>query len=298
MVNSIHYIGYYINVDRMTKRRQFMETQLHNAGLDDLIMRWIGIDAKTDIDLEATSYLPGRWNSPRWELSTVEVACFESHRAIWNYMIENSTGPVVILEDDVILSKDFHNLVNGIVDSNIYFDVIKLDGICKTRRFSDPVQMNIRDDSIFEVRRIVQAISSSGGYMVSRHGAHKLLQWSTTFSNTVDAFIFCPRHSYILLQLFPAVCAQGVILFSDSGLTGHNSLFRHAEDIPTSVVDKRNNGPILYRAIREAKRGSRRVKRSLFSDKLLKRNGGFIGHVPLASDLVTLQSQKQEIIDP
>ena len=292
MVCSVTYNGFYINLVRMNQRRQFMESQLKLAGLDDIIKRWNGIDAVTDLNVAETSYIPGHWKSPKWMLSKSEIACFESHRAIWNNLIESSTGPFVVLEDDTVLSKYFCEIVNIIVNANIDFDVIKIDGVCKDRRFSDPVKIGVSCDTVIETRHIVQTIWSSGGYIVSRQGAYKLLQWSNSYSDSVDDFLFCPRPNYALLQLFPAVCIQGMILYSDSGLTGHNSLFRHAEDISSPIVDQRSNGPLLYRVIRETKRGLRRASRSLLCDIPLKRNGGFIGRVPLASDLVKLQHQK------
>ena len=293
MIDTALYTGFYINIDRMSRRQQFMENQIKLVGLDNVIKRWVGIDATSNLDITNSSFIPGHWKAPKWNLSAVEVAIFESHRAIWSYLLKYSNRPLVVLEDDVVLSSEFHHIVNSLINANIVYDVIKLDGIHKVRRFSSPVSIESNTITSFEVRPIVQTVWSACGYLVSRQGARKLMQWSTSYSDCVDDFLFRPRPNYSLLQLFPAACIQGMLLFSNSNHSDETSFFGHGEDTQSSERDKRDNGPIMYRVMRETKRGFKRLERSLFFDKHLLREGGFIGRVPLSSDLSLMQTQKQ-----
>ena len=282
MVNSR---GYFINVEGMPRRRAHMHDQLRSMELHDVIDRWPAVDAADYQDLANTSYAPGHWRSAKWELSKFEVAVFESHRSIWQQMVQTGEGPVVVLEDDVVLSNRFREVMVDLAMIDSHFDVVKLDGIFKTRRFGPPLEMESYTQLNFAIRPIVQTISSAAGYILSNEGAAKLVGWSTSYSDGVDDFLFQPRDDYRLYQAFPAVCAQGVTLLSRRELVETQPLFVRGENAPNYVAARRSGGPIAFRMVREIKRGMRRLRRILFEDKRLIGSSGFIGVVPLADDL-------------
>ena len=222
--------GYYINLDRMTSRREFIETQLSHLGLHELFSRWPGVDASTLQMQSIEHYVPSSkqrtlQHSTRWELSGVEVAIFESHRRIWKEIVDEDMPYAIILEDDLKLSMSIQNLMEKVEDISGAVDVLKLDGVRRRCRFGPPLS-----GTQLEVRPIVkQRVHSTGAYLVSRTGAGKLLNWSEPYSDQADAFVFYPRAGYRLFQLFPAVALQGALM---RNLESGRSRFRSDNSCP------------------------------------------------------------------
>ena len=262
-----------------------MEYQFASLELDHFFSRWPALEA---VDLKpdlVKDYCPGRLRPrtmacSRWQLSGVEIAIFESHRRIWEQVVERALPYAVILEDDVKLSSCMVNAIAHIETLNSVVDVVKLDRIRKIRRFGPPIA-----GIELEVRPIVeQQIYSAAAYVVSLEGARKLLAWSSPYSDLVDAFIFCPRESYRLFQLFPAVATQGGLLRHPERSDGPNVPTAPVPDIGISRKPA-SRGPLWFRLSREFRLGLGRAKRLLGGDRRLVEQGGWIGMVPLAADL-------------
>ena len=249
--------GYYINLERMTARREFMDSQLSVLGLENVFARWAGVDA-VDLRLDSVeNYAPGqRGQDPqppsRWSLSGVEVAIFESHRRIWEDMARKELPYAIILEDDMKLSASLHDVIEQIETISSAVDVLKLDRVRRPRRFGSPLA-----GSRLEIRPIKwQRVYSCGAYLVSREGAKKLLHWSTSYSDLVDAFVFGPRRNYRLYQLFPAIALQGHVM---RNLTSHEDVDVPTGSVPDVGVQRTpaSKGPLWFRLMREARLGLR-----------------------------------------
>ena len=279
------HIGYYINLDRMTSRRAFMDSQLSALRLDTQFARWPGHDAAALPTKSIDNYLPrlsGSTHQPftRWQLSAVEVSIFESHRTIWKDVVARQLPYAIILEDDIKLSKSLHDVIRQIDEISQLVDVLKLDWVRKYCRFG-PRLPNVQ----LELRPIVkQRIYSCGAYLISSQGARKLLAWSDTYSDLVDAFVFSPRDSYRLFQLFPALALQGGLM---SNLAECELKSVPTTSVPDLGVPRRlfDKGPLWFRLQREARLGLQRASHLLGGDLRLKREGGVVGIVPLAADL-------------
>ena len=268
-----------------------MEEQLRSLHLHDAVTRWPATDASGKLDLASIVYVPGRWKAPKWQLTDVEIAVFESHRRIWQQVAETGGGPVVVLEDDTLLSERFCNVITLLTLASDGYDVVKLDGIDKVRRFGAPMFFGANSSSDIVVRPIFQTISSAAGYMLSNEGANKLMMWSSSYSDGVDDFLFRPRKGYHLFQLFPAVCAQGTTLLPKQELQEQQSFLVRGESSATYRYARKHKGPMLFRMIREVRRGIRRLGREFFSDKQIYKEDGFIGKVPLEPDLCARYGQ-------
>ena len=281
----VNFRGYFINVDGMVRRKRHMQDQLRSVELHDVFERWPAVDAGNVQNLTNTSYAPGHWSSTKWELTKFEVAVFESHLGIWQRAAMTREGPVVVLEDDVVLSSRFREFIVSLAATDNRFDVVKLDGINKVRRFGAQLDVCSPTQPDFSIRPIVQTISSAAGYVVSNEGATKLVEWSSTYSDGVDDFLFRPRQGYQLYQAFPAVCAQGVALLPEQELVKSQPLFVRGENSLVYGGGRQNRGPLTFQVVREVKRGVRRLRRAFFSDRQIVKGNGFIGVVPLAHDL-------------
>ena len=277
--------GFYINLERMRSRREFMEHQFQTLGLCEDFARSQGFDAaeltaETMKNYLAGEKLPRTRGYFRWQLSRVEIAIFESHRRIWQQVVDAGQPYAIILEDDAKLSSLLPNIMEKLERATPFVDVIKLDWIRRFRRFGPPVAA-----FDLEIRPIVeQRLSSAAAYLITQTGAQKLLEWSLPYSDLVDAFIFQPRASYRLYQIFPAVAVQGLILGKQVGTDGPPMPTGSVPDLGIPRVPE-SKGPRWFTIVREGRLGLERVRRFCGGDRKLAKEGGWIGFVPLAEDL-------------
>lgn len=265
----------------MIDRRDFMESQFFNLGLQEIVERFPAVDA-TKVSIQPPpAYVPGRWNGSRWELSCYHIAVFESHRRLWSKIVDLELPYALIFEDDVVISKDLTDLIAGIDPIVENVDVIKVDAIVSRRRFGPKIRVGN-----FGIRSIVeQPLYSAAGYLISQDGARYLVDLSARYSDGLDYFVFIPRCGYRLFQIFPALAIQGVFL---------DNKCINGKDVPLSGVPSLgalgqvpSRGPIPFRAMREFRRGVRRIRRFTYGDRDLVSSGGMVGKIPLADDLRT-----------
>jgi glycosyl transferase family 25 len=134
----------------------------------------------------------------KWGLSKSKIACFESHRRIWAHALNSGMTTVLIFEDDLRLSRHAAEVVRRLMASSGAFDVVKIDYSPKVLPYGPADQINDMN-----VRALLETASSAGGYIVSRSGCRKLLDWSQTYSDHLDDFIFMPRPDWRVFKHFP-----------------------------------------------------------------------------------------------
>ena len=114
----------YINLERVPERRKFMEKEIKKAGLNN-VQRFSAIDAKQNEALSQTNFFSG--TGDRWALPRSAIACFESHRAVWQIAVDQELDTVVVFEDDVLLSPDIAEILLRLMSSSKKFDVVKFN---------------------------------------------------------------------------------------------------------------------------------------------------------------------------
>lgn len=277
--------GFYINLERMRSRGEFMEHQLQTLGLSQDFARSQGFEAAELTAETIKNHLPGEKRPGtrgyfRWQMSKVEIAIFESHRRIWQQVVDAGNPYAIILEDDAKLSSSLPDIIEKLERAAPVVDVIKLDWIRRFRRFGPPVAA-----FDVEIRPIVeQRLPSAAAYLISQAGAQKLLEWSSPYSDLVDAFIFQPRANYRLYQLFPAVAAQGLTLGKQACPDGPPMPTGSIPDLEIAR-EPASRGPLWFTIVREGRLGLDRARRFFGGDRKLAKEGGWIGLVPLAEDL-------------
>lgn len=101
-----------INLPGDDARRLEISAQLEKQKLDfeffDAIDGRKGVPAKFSelVDVEA---LEDHWR----KITTTEIACALTHAFACKHIIDNISGPTIILEDDAILSEEFGEIVNS-----------------------------------------------------------------------------------------------------------------------------------------------------------------------------------------
>ena len=147
------------------ERRDFQQNQLSKLGLE-----FEFLDATSIHNLNEATYKKHYqdWQRP---LKTTEVACYYSHRRAWDRVIQFNK-PVLILEDDALLSKCVPELLKGFADKE-NTDLINLENRAR-KKFVSRSGEHIACNS--KLLRLYQDRTGAAGYILWPSGAKKLIQ--------------------------------------------------------------------------------------------------------------------------
>ncbi|WP_182085509.1 glycosyltransferase family 25 protein [Aureimonas sp. ME7] len=226
----------FINLDRATERRAFMERQGERLGL---ALERVRAVETGDIMPEDEVRLNGRWERP---LSGAELGCFLSHYRLWREIAAGS-GSALVLEDDAVLSKRLGTALPKLAafEGAEFLNLESFD----RRRFVARRALDLANG--LAVRRVYRDKSGSAGYLLWPAGARKLLARAERGAAPVDAFL----HGLDALcswQAEPALVMQAHILEMRgrrSGIDPATSI--QAGRAPTSLTI--GNLPFLVRRL-------------------------------------------------
>jgi len=154
-----------ISLPNAKERRDFQQNQLSKLGLE-----FEFLDATSIHDLNEATYKQHYqdWQRP---LKTTEVACYYSHRRAWDRVIQ-SNKPVLILEDDALLSKCVPTLLKDLL-SRKDTDLINFENRAR-KKFVSRSGESITCNS--KLLRLYQDRTGAAGYILWPSGAKKLIQ--------------------------------------------------------------------------------------------------------------------------
>lgn len=158
--------------------------------------------------------------SPLAALSAGAVGCFESHILAWETLLASADAAAVVLEDDVVIASDFMETVRAALPLD--FDVVKLD------LFHRQVRVENRPLPLSGGRSAYRFLGldwCTGGYLISRRGAKRLLRAAQGYTRAVDQVMFGewpPLYSAKVFSVIPAVCVQ-------------TSLAEGVEEMPSTI---------------------------------------------------------------
>ena len=147
------------------ERRDFQQNQLSKLGLE-----FEFLDATSIHNLNEATYKKHYqdWQRP---LKTTEVACYYSHRRAWDRVIQFNK-PVLILEDDALLSKCVPELLKGFADKE-NTDLINLENRARKKFVSRSGEFIACNSKLL---RLYQDRTGAAGYILWPSGAKKLIQ--------------------------------------------------------------------------------------------------------------------------
>lgn len=258
---------YYINLDRSLVRRQFMEAQSAQLGLN--LWRIPAVDGTNLSPTEVLSYQPA--NSPRRRLTCGEIACFLSHREAWKRIASGDTRYGAIFEDDVHFSpsaKVFLSDDDWIAD---LADVVKLETV------HDKLLLGADVATVADGRRLKPLVSrhlGTGGYLMSRDCATRLLVATEQCHVPIDHLLFepgsIPIQNLRIVQLTPAICIQEICL-SNQQLPKLLSDERSTLTVDRAQIPRHERGPVRA-AIKwmgnYPEQGLRQIRRRLAARKI------------------------------
>ena len=199
----------FINLDRASERRAFMERQAASLGLS--LRRLPAVEAGS-IDDATRATLGRSWERP---LSAPELACFLSHRAAWQRAVDTD-APLLVLEDDAVLSPRLPRVLRAIEAAG-GMEFLNLEDFGK-RRFVRRAGARPLTDGVTTVP-LARDKAGSAAYIVWPAGARRLLAMATRRAAPADAFL----HAEAGLAAFicePAMAIQQHVLAARQGAAG------------------------------------------------------------------------------
>ncbi|RWQ32768.1 MAG: glycosyltransferase family 25 protein [Mesorhizobium sp.] len=182
----------YINLASSTDRRDWFDAQAVRLGLN--IERFDAI-ASGSIE-ESVAF--------RFGVSKSTVACFYSHRAVWNKIANGPDEYVAIFEDDAHLSADLSAFLDDPSWIPADADIVHIEKLGKRFWGIDAGQKAFG-------RNLYRAISNfcgAAGYIISRDCAAKLYATFTEISRDFDQSLFNDIPGLKFYKIGPALCEQ------------------------------------------------------------------------------------------
>ncbi|CUH41312.1 glycosyltransferase family 25 protein [Ruegeria atlantica] len=267
--------AFFINLDRVPARRSFMEAQFNHAGLAGAT-RFSATDAQIPGVVDATGYVAG--TGSRWGLTQSEIACFESHRAVWQAVVDQNLQAVAIFEDDVEMSIQAGSVISALMADPDAFDMVKLDYSPKSLRFGPETRI-----AGVTVRPMLEMAPSAAAYALSQRACQKLLNWSEKYSDHVDDFVSIPRSDWRMYQCFPAVGVQMIWSKQQGHTVEEVKVSERSQNQKTNCGLEK--GPLWFRLRRELVAARRKLYWRVGGQTRLLEQGGYVGFIPCADDL-------------
>jgi len=193
-------------------------------------------------------------------LSPGEKACLASHVVLWKKLLESKQEFYLVFEDDVFLGKDAAQFFNEIEQYLAEVDLIKLE------TFQEKVLLGRRKTTIFNrnLSLLKSGHSGTAGYLVTRAGAKKLIDYLNTNNQIMpaDHYMFedvAKEFDFTTYQVEPALCIQEKVLLEECQLS--NSLDQAREN----WILVKSKKSLIRRILRELRRFLLKQKLKYFS---------------------------------
>lgn len=162
-----------INLDRSPDRWRQISSTLTQEFFDFERVAAIDGNKSGDISLHAS------WLSRvliYGGLSKSEIACYLSHKQIWQKIIDENIPLALILEDDAVPLKGCRQAIDDMDPSSIGLDMIRLH-IYNANKVLNKKRLRTSGASLnnYDIYFQVGLISSATAYIITRQGAKKLL---------------------------------------------------------------------------------------------------------------------------
>ena len=181
----MHTAGFVIHLLRAAQRRPQVDALLARAPCPTEVFAAVDGQTLPEAELAAVySERPLLRPPYPFRIGRGEVACFLSHRAIWQRMVDEGFDQALILEDDVALGPGF----DAAFDLACRF--AGLDGFVQfqTRAIGDATEVAVVDGPVQIVRpRVVPRRTSA--QLVGRQAAQRLLKACGRIDRPVDGFL-------------------------------------------------------------------------------------------------------------
>lgn len=196
---------YLINLERSQDRLAYMASQFNRMGLEFERVEAVNGRVMPEQELASFNTFSKNWPDP---LSPAEIGCFLSHRKCLEIIATGIDAYAVIFEDDIKLSSGAAQLLPSDKWIPKDADIIKIDAYGHEVLIS----RSVASEGPYAVARLRSRHLLTGGYVVSRDAARKLLPLMQKAPAPIDHFLFDPNDGPFdelnIYQITPAICRQ------------------------------------------------------------------------------------------
>lgn len=220
--------GFLINLDASENRLKKVDDRLLASGvvrISDSPVRW----QKGEIVIERLSAVDGRkmsegelqkmrqdkrafWDWTTHDLRPGEMGCFLSHRKFWQKVVQEKLPRAFVIEDDILLSEDFFQMMSSEDWIPSDADYVKLDLSPANKSHEYPVSEPKGLVCGREIRRMAGRIYGTGCYVISLNAARECLARSEKLGLPVDLFMFDSRFDFapekVIYTVLPGVAVD------------------------------------------------------------------------------------------
>lgn len=192
---------YIINMKRSPDRREKMTRQMERLGLDYEF--FTAVDGNAMTQEEVDKYIDHNREYFR-ELKRGEIGCFLSHYSLYKKIAESDAKGGIIMEDDIVISKNFPAIVKELEqmlqpeDAYMFYSIL-----LQPVEFTADKKLN-NGYNLCNVDNI-RSLFGMQGYMLGKQAAKNLADNLLPFNNVVDDWMWYTDHQYIkkLQIVFP-----------------------------------------------------------------------------------------------
>ena len=236
-------IAYCINLSRRPDRLEHMRSQAAAAGFE--FTRIEAVDGSAPGMEEAARAAAQETGTP--PLGTGAYACFQSHRACWQALVESGASHALVLEDDMQLAPDFGRYLEpDWIPAGA--ELIRLETF-GTRVHLDPAPAPTTGPRRLHPMRSCQL--GAGAYVLSGATAAALLERTRQISSAVDHVLFdigAPSYAgHDVLQMTPAPAIQGKRSDPGAGSWVQNSMGQRLLDTDDDSAQETFVGRLVRR---------------------------------------------------
>ncbi len=236
-----------INLERDAGRLAWMSAAFETMGLCMEPVRAVDRHDLGD-DLVRRSLKPGLTG-----LGRGEIACFLSHLNAWKLAADGPDDFVAFFEDDVHFSSNAATFLGDSSWIPAGVDVVKLETTLQTvvtgREKPAPGSHRLGLLHTYHF--------ASGGYILSRRCARRLVASARRIDRPLDDFLFDGGHFMPCWQLFPAICIQDLLL--PVGKVGLGSRLQNEREAQRGGDLWKSKRSPLEKTVRECRRIGRRL---------------------------------------
>jgi len=210
---------YFLNLDRHKIRFESMSKQLNQINVS--WQRFVAVDALEASEEELDEYVDIEGPIPR--MGKGARACTVGHFKIWKQFLETGSPVAFILEDDVLISKDFSVFIKEALKYKDKVDILNFNRQNSKGTYKKLVVSTVNPikSEIFEAKKLLAPHYGTAGYMITREAAQKLINDVQRTNMPIDCLLFSPNVSKVsrdfrVYQTFPAMVEPNVDTFQTS----------------------------------------------------------------------------------
>lgn len=235
--------NYVISLKNSSHRREHIENEFNKHGVTfdffDALTPELALPLANQMNLNiANSSLGGR-----------ELACFMSHVAVWQKVVDENIPYVAIFEDDIYLGQDAAQFLNTALWIHQDWNIIKIEA------FAKKVWVGLEKFDIDNSDRYLKYLNGdnlgTAGYILSYDGAKEYLDY--VLNNPISPldemlfYRFTRKNKNKVLQMCPSLCIQEMNLYP--GISA---------PLSSKLIDERQERMKKFK-----KKGMQKIKREL-----------------------------------